>query len=176
MIIIIYFFLFSYITIITNLSLDTFTLGLSIKDGETVVSPGNFFELGFFSPGKSSGRYLGIWYKNDGEKSVAWVANRNTPISDSSGFLSINVQGSLVLRMNSTNEIVWSSNALTTLQNPVAVFLESGNLVVKDGNENNPDNFLWLSFEYPCDTLLPGMKLGKNLVTGWSGFYHPGRA
>ncbi|KAI9187429.1 hypothetical protein LWI28_028075 [Acer negundo] len=146
------------------------TLGQSIKDGETVVSAGEVYELGFFHPGKSSGRYLGIWYKNDGEKSVAWVGNRNTPISDSSGFLSINVQGSLVLRMISTNEIVWSSNASTTLQNPVAVLLESGNLVVKDGNDNNPDNFLWQSFDYPCDTLLLDMKLGKNLVTGldWS--------
>ncbi|TXG67223.1 hypothetical protein EZV62_008498 [Acer yangbiense] len=167
---IISFFLFSYITITTTLSPDTITLGQSIKDGETVVSAGEVYELGFFHPGKSSGRYLGIWYKNDGEKSVAWVANRNTPISDSSGFLSINVQGSLVLRMNSTNEIVWSSNASTTLQNPVAVLLESGNLVVKDGNDNNPDNFSWQSFDYPCDTLLPDMKLGKNLVTGldWS--------
>ncbi|KAI9186372.1 hypothetical protein LWI28_016585 [Acer negundo] len=163
MMLIISFFLFSYITITTTLSLDTITLGQSIKDGETVVSAGEVYELGFFHLGKSSGRYLGIWYKNDGEKSVVWVANRNTPISDSSGFLSINVQGSLVLRMNSTNEIVWSSNASTTLQNPVAVLLESGNLVVKDGNDNNPDNFLWQSFDYPCDTLLPDMKLGKKL-------------
>ncbi|KAI9186700.1 hypothetical protein LWI28_019980 [Acer negundo] len=167
---IIYFFLLSYITITTTLSLDTITLGQSIKDGEKLVSAGNVFELGFFIPGKSSSRYLGIWYKNDVQKSVAWVANRNTPISDSSGFLSINAQGSLVLRMNSTNDIVWSSNASTTLQNPVAVLLESGNLVVKDGNNNDPDNFLWQSFDYPCDTFLPGMKIGQNLVTGMEWF------
>ena len=171
---IIYFFLLSYIRITTTLSLDTITLGQSIKDGEKLVSAGNVFELGFFRPGKSSGRYLGIWYKIDGEKSaedtVAWVANRNTPISDSSGFLSINAQGSLVLRMNSTNDIVWSSNASTSLQNPVAVLLESGNLVVKDGNDNNPDNFLWQSFDYPCNTFLPGMKIGRNLVTGMEWF------
>ncbi|TXG67244.1 hypothetical protein EZV62_008519 [Acer yangbiense] len=167
---IIYFFLLSYITITTTLSLDTITLGQSIKDGEKLLSSSNVFELGFFSPGKSSGRYLGIWYKKDGEKSVAWVANRDTPISDSSGFLSINAQGSLVLRMNSTNNIVWSSNTSTSLQNPVAVLLDSGNLVVKDGNDKNPDNFLWQSFDYPCDTLLSGMKLGKNLVTGMDWF------
>ncbi|TXG67246.1 hypothetical protein EZV62_008521 [Acer yangbiense] len=168
---IIYFFLLSYITITTTLSLDTITLGQSIKDGEKLVSAGNVFELGFFRPGKSSGQYLGIWYKKDGEKSaedtVAWVANRNNPISDSSGFLSINAQGSLVLRMNSTNNIVWSSsNASTSLLNPVAVLLESGNLVVKDGN----NNFLWQSFDYPCNTFLPGMKMGRNLVTGMEWF------
>ncbi|KAK2640431.1 hypothetical protein Ddye_028226 [Dipteronia dyeriana] len=165
-IIIIYFFLL----IITTLSLDTITVGQSIKDGETVVSAGNVFELGFFSPGKSSGRYLGIWYKNDGEKSVAWVANRNTSISDSSGFLSINAKGNLVLRMNSTYHSVWSSNTSTRLQNPVAVLLESGNLVVKDGNDNNPGNFFWQSFDYPCHTLLPGMKIGQNLVSGKEWF------
>ncbi|KAI9186341.1 hypothetical protein LWI28_016329 [Acer negundo] len=58
--------------------------------------------------------------------------------------------------MNSTNDIVWSSNASTTPLNPVAVLLESGNLVVKDGNDNDPDNFLWQSFDYPCNTFLPG--------------------
>ncbi|KAI9195918.1 hypothetical protein LWI28_019409 [Acer negundo] len=168
---IIYFFLLSYITITTTLSLDTITLGQSIKDGEKLVSAGNVFELGFFRPGKSSGRYLGIWHKKDGEGTVAWVANRNKPISDSSGLLNINAQGSLVLRMNGTNDIVWSSNiSSTSLQNPVAVLLESGNFVVKDENDNNPDNFLWQSFDYPGDTLLPGMKLGKNLVTGLEWF------
>ncbi|CAL5393117.1 unnamed protein product [Camellia sinensis] len=35
--------------------------------------------------------------------------------------------------------------------------MESGNLVVKDAN----DNILWESFDYPCDTPLPGMKLAQ---------------
>ncbi|MED6124976.1 hypothetical protein PIB30_064019 [Stylosanthes scabra] len=48
--------------------------------------------------------------------------------------------------------------------NPIAQLLESGNLVVKDGH--NSDHFLWQSFDYPRDTLVPGMKLGWDLVTG----------
>uniref|UniRef100_A0A6N2N8W9 Uncharacterized protein n=1 Tax=Salix viminalis TaxID=40686 RepID=A0A6N2N8W9_SALVM len=35
----------------------------SIRDGDTAVSAGGSFELGFFSPGSSEKRYLGIWYK-----------------------------------------------------------------------------------------------------------------
>ncbi|GMP52747.1 hypothetical protein CsSME_00018449 [Camellia sinensis var. sinensis] len=44
--------------------------------------------------------------------------------------------------------------------------MDSGNLVVKDANDDNPEHFLWQSFDYPGGTLLPGMKLGKNFVTG----------
>ncbi|CAL5390627.1 unnamed protein product [Camellia sinensis] len=43
--------------------------------------------------------------------------------------------------------------------------MESGNLVVQDANDEF-GHFLWQSFDYLCDTLLPGMKLGKNFVTG----------
>jgi hypothetical protein len=48
--------------------------------------------------------------------------------------------------------------------------LDNGNLVVKDEVVDDPDNFLWQSFDYPCDTFLAEMKLGRNLVTGfdWS--------
>nr|DAD29480.1 TPA_asm: hypothetical protein HUJ06_030948 [Nelumbo nucifera] len=32
-------------------------------------------------------------------------------------------------------------------------------LVLKDGKDGSSESFLWQSFDYPCDTLLPGMKL-----------------
>jgi hypothetical protein len=76
----------------------------------------------------------------------------------------------LKLSLNSTNGIVWSSNASRTPRNPVAQLLDTGNLVVKDGNDDNTQKFLWQSFDYPCDTLLPEMKLGWNLVTGRERF------
>ncbi|KAK9209443.1 hypothetical protein WN944_001809 [Citrus x changshan-huyou] len=166
---IIYCFLFY--TIRTASTRDTLRLGQSIRDGETLVSANESFELGFFSPGKSKSRYLGIWYKKIANGTVTWVANRNAPLLDRSGVLSISSQGNgtLVLQ-NSTNGIVWSSNASRTAQNPVAVLLESGNLVVKSGNDNDSDNFLWQSFDYPTHVLLPGMKLGVNLVTGLNRF------
>ncbi|KAI9187266.1 hypothetical protein LWI28_026140 [Acer negundo] len=125
--------------------MDTIALGQSIRDGQMVVSAGEVFEMGFFSPGKLRSRYMGIWYKRDTtDRSVVWVANRDTPISDSSGVLSINGEGILVLMMNSSNDIVCDNN--------------------------NPDNFLWQSFDYPCNTLLPGMKIGRNFVTGLDSF------
>ncbi|GAY52972.1 hypothetical protein CUMW_146030 [Citrus unshiu] len=169
-ILIIYSFLFCNIR--TASTRDAISLGQSIREGETVVSASESFELGFFSPGKSKSRYLGIWFKKIATGTVTWVANRDAPLSDRSGVLSMSRRGNgtaLVL-LNSTNDIVWSSNIVSrAAQNPVAVLLESGNLVVKekDGNDNDdPDHFLWQSFDYPSHTLLAGMKLGVNLVTG----------
>ncbi|KAH9803034.1 G-type lectin S-receptor-like serine/threonine-protein kinase [Citrus sinensis] len=150
---------------------DTIGLGQSIRDGETLVSANESFELGFFSPGKSKSRYLGIWYKKIANGTVTWVANRDAPLPDRSGVLSISSQGNgTLILLNSTNGIVWSFNAARTAQNPVALLLESGNFVVKSGNDNDSDNFLWQSFDYPTHVLLPGMKLGVNLVTGLKRF------
>ncbi|KAM5586615.1 hypothetical protein ABKV19_005509 [Rosa sericea] len=155
-------FLFSFLR--TSNTLDSITPTQFIKDGQTLVSAGGSYELGFFSPGEVKGRYLGIWYTFSTE-TVVWVANREVPLDDSSGVLKVTDQGVLVL-LNSSNGTVWSSNLSRTAGNPVLQLLDSGNLVVKDGKETNPDNFLWQSFDYPCDTHLPEMKLGWNLVTG----------
>jgi hypothetical protein len=102
-------------------------------------------------------------------ETVVWVANRDAPIKDQSGVLKVTDDGVLVL-LNSTNGIVWSSNASRAAENPVAQLMDTGNLVVKDRNDDDPEKFLWQSFDYPCDTLLPEMKLGWNLVTGLDRF------
>ncbi|CAN6684332.1 unnamed protein product [Malus baccata var. baccata] len=157
------FFLFSLLRISAATALGTITPSGYIRDGETLVSVGRSYELGFFSPGKSKSRYLGIWYTVSTDV-VVWVANRETPLGDSSGFLKLTEQGVLVL-LNSSNTIVWSSKSSRIAGNPVSQLLDSGNLVVQDGNETNPDNFLWQSFDYPCNTFLPEMKIGRDLVT-----------
>ncbi|KAJ0489444.1 putative bulb-type lectin domain-containing protein [Helianthus annuus] len=43
----------------------------------------------------------------------------------------------------------------------VVQLLDTGNLVVWNRNR-----MIWQSFDYPGDTFLPGMKFGKDLVTG----------
>lgn len=79
-------------TVTTAITRDTITFGQSVRDGETIVSAGEGFELGFFSPGKSKSRYVGIWYKKVSTGTVTWVANRDAPISDHSGVLNITQQ------------------------------------------------------------------------------------
>ncbi|KAA8526893.1 hypothetical protein F0562_008878 [Nyssa sinensis] len=160
---ILWFSLFSILVI--SSAVDTITATQFIRDGETIVSTDGSFELGFFKPGNSMNRFVGIWYKKISIVTVVWVANRDIPLVDSSGILTVTNRGILTV-INGDDSIIWSSNSTRSSQNPVAQLLNSGNLVVRNGNDNNPENFLWQSFDFPCDTLLPGMKLGINLETG----------
>lgn len=146
---------------------DTLNTTHILRDnGDTLISSNGTFELGFFSPKNSDYRYVGIWYKKIQETTVVWIANNENPLTDRAGVLRV-IEPGLLLLLNSTNATIWSTNASTTTQNPVARLLNSGNFVVKDANDDdNPENFIWQSFDYPTDTFLPGMKLGKNLVTG----------
>ncbi|RVW76186.1 Receptor-like serine/threonine-protein kinase SD1-8 [Vitis vinifera] len=63
-------------------------------------------------------------------------------------------------------ELVWSSNSTSPANGAVVLqLLDSGNLVVRDGSDTS-DDYVWESFDYPSDTLLPTMKLGWKLKTG----------
>lgn len=142
----------------------------SINDDQIIVSPGKTYALGFFSPGNSKNRYVGIWYNEIPTQTVVWVANRDNPLADSSGVLKLNETGALVL-LNHNKSVVWSSNASKPARYPVAKLLDSGNLVVQDGNDTSETkDLLWQSFDYPGDTILPGQKFGRNLVTGLNRF------
>ncbi|KAF3450144.1 hypothetical protein FNV43_RR06224 [Rhamnella rubrinervis] len=169
----------SFLFSITNLLLLLFTSSAtsaldsigpfqSISDGQTLVSKQGSFRLGFFSPGISKNRYLGIWYNNIPTRTVVWVANRCNPINDSSGLLTINSRGNLVLFGHNNNESeVWSTRSVKQAKNPLVQILDNGNLALRDEEDGgNPEAYLWQSFDYPCDTLLPEMKLGWDLRTG----------
>ncbi|KAM7498795.1 hypothetical protein LguiA_023209 [Lonicera macranthoides] len=149
---------------------DTITAAQSITDGDTIVSSDGSFEMGFFSPGNSN-RYLGIWYKKIPTRTVVWVANRQIPLTHnaSEGVLKLLDPPGILVLLNATNSIIWSSNTSRSnaANTSVAQLLDSGNLVVKDAGTGMAEDFFhWQSFDYPGDTLLPGMKLGKDLVTG----------
>ncbi|KAL9403519.1 hypothetical protein Peur_000491 [Populus x canadensis] len=150
-------------------ALDSISSSESMGDGKTLVSRDGTFELGFFSPGFSNNRYLGIWYKSIPGRTTVWVANRLHPINDSSGLLKIDDTGNIVILRNNSDIVVWSSNTTIKAQSPILQLLDSGNLVLQDKNDGN-NGILWQSFDYPCDTMLPGMKLGWDLRTGFDRY------
>ena len=106
----------------------------SLTEGMTLVSRDGSFALGFFSPGNSGNRYLGIWYNNIPVRTVVWVANRLNPINDSSGMLMVNSSGSLVL-LSQNRTVAWSANSTKKAWNPIVQLLDSGNLVLKEGRK-----------------------------------------
>ncbi|XVE87887.1 hypothetical protein DITRI_Ditri19aG0024700 [Diplodiscus trichospermus] len=156
--------------ILSHLSIaaDTITLDHSIKDNghDVIVSPGKIFALGFFSPGSSRNRYVGIWYYQVPEQTVVWVANRENPINDTSGILSIDSRGNLVLFQKNQTLHAWSTNiSITGTRNSnVAQLLDSGNLVLLQNDTKR--SVLWQSFDYPTNTFLPFMKVGISFRTG----------
>ncbi|KAL2579399.1 hypothetical protein GLYMA_15G065100v4 [Glycine max] len=159
------FFFASSQHIAISFSTDTLSSTQILLTNQTLVSPSHIFALGFF-PGTNSTWYLGAWYNNiTDDKTVVWVANRDNPLENSSGFLTIGENGNIVLRNPSKKNPVWSSDA-TKANNPVLQLLDTGNLILREANITDPTKYLWQSFDYPTDTLLPGMKMGWNLDTG----------
>ncbi|XP_065617272.1 G-type lectin S-receptor-like serine/threonine-protein kinase RKS1 [Quercus suber] len=144
---------------------DTLTISKPIRDGDLLVSNGETFALGFFSPGESTNRYVGIWFYKAPEKPVAWVANRDNPITDTSGVLSVDLHGNLVLYGEDRKKSIWSTNIVTNSNDNIilAQLTNSGNLVFV---LNETSEVLWQSFDYPTDTFLPSMKLGLDRTTG----------
>ncbi|KAK3433292.1 hypothetical protein EUGRSUZ_D00889, partial [Eucalyptus grandis] len=152
-----------------SIGLDILSQNNTIRDGNLLVSSGKKFALGFLSPGNSSHRYVGIWYYQVSEQTVVWVANRERPINGTSGALSIDSDGNLVLHETNGSFLVWSTNVSYALSNysTTARLMDSGNLVlVQDFSER----MIWQSFDYPTDTMLPFMKLGLNRKTGLNRF------
>ncbi|CAN6902323.1 unnamed protein product, partial [Brassica oleracea] len=146
---------------------DRITFSTPIKDSETLLCSNGMFRFGFFTPVNSTGhlRYVGIWYDKVPVQTVVWVANKDTPINDTSGVVSISQDGNLVVT-DGRDRIVWSTNVTVPVaSNPTWVqLMDNGNLVLQE-NRNNGET-LWESFKHPYNSFLPRMTLGTNNRTG----------
>lgn len=143
------------------------------ESGETLVSAGSKFELGFFTPeGNVEGnRYLGIWYSKLLPRTVVWVAT--TPLLDSCGFLCIADDGNVKIRCGNGNFLPITNLERSENFNRTLQLLDSGNLVLVDGIS---DARLWQSFNNLTDTFLPGMKMNDTLeLTSWISKGYPGK-
>ncbi|CDP17674.1 unnamed protein product [Coffea canephora] len=113
------------------IALDTITITQPIQDSEAIVSSGQKFKLGFFSPEKSSDRYAGIMYNLPGTAAVIWVANRERPLDDATGTVAILEDGNLAV-LNGAKDILWSTNISSSSANYSAQLLDTGNLVLTE--------------------------------------------
>ncbi|KAK9077695.1 hypothetical protein SSX86_006032 [Deinandra increscens subsp. villosa] len=179
--------IFLFFSLIVSLSsgADTITANRSISGDETITSKDESFRLGFFKAGNSSNYYIGMWYNkvSTDPPTVAWVANRETPVSDRfSSELKI-MDGNLVL-LNESKSIIWttgvnSSSSSSSSSSVVAILLDDGNLVLTSGLLNS-NVTIWQSFDFPAHTWLPGARLSydnrtrtKKLLTSWKSNEDP---
>ncbi|KAF9670893.1 hypothetical protein SADUNF_Sadunf13G0116500 [Salix dunnii] len=157
---------------------DTLTTNSPLRDsrGETLVSNGEEFELGFFTPNGSTGRrYVGIWYYKSSPRTVVWVANRDNPLLDHNGVFSVVENGNLEI-LDGRGGSLWSTNLeKPSSMNRIAKLMDTGNLVVSDEDDDKHlTGLLWQSFENPSETFLPGMKLDENMVLiSWKSYDDP---
>lgn len=178
--IVIFIVIFFSLALFSSATNDTISQGESIRDGQsssrTLVSAGETFELGFFSPKNSTSRFVGIWYRNIPDRPVVWVANRARPIHDRTGVLRLGEDGDLVV-LDGSNQSIWTSNASVVPNNSSARLSEDGNLILSNGKTGSA---YWESFNNPTDTYLPGMRVevsdakGENRAfTSWKSSNDP---
>ncbi|XP_048327072.2 G-type lectin S-receptor-like serine/threonine-protein kinase At1g67520 isoform X2 [Ziziphus jujuba] len=145
-----------------SLERDTLHPGDELTGYQFLESPNKLFRLKFFNLEYSGGsnRYLGIQYMmyRSGDMKMVWVANRDNPLTNtinSHWILYIGARGNLVLRNGDSTPILINPGSQATSSNTSATLLDTGNLVLKAG-----EDIVWQSFDHPTDTFLPGMKLG----------------
>uniref|UniRef100_A0A7N0UYR9 Receptor-like serine/threonine-protein kinase n=1 Tax=Kalanchoe fedtschenkoi TaxID=63787 RepID=A0A7N0UYR9_KALFE len=104
-----------------------------------------------------------LWVRMS-KNTVIWVANRELPVVRTPGKLALVEKGVLVIS-DSGNVTIWTSNSSKSGSNSLAAqLLNTGNFVVRDVNNGvDPDEFLWQGFDYPCDTQIPGLKIGYDV-------------
>jgi hypothetical protein len=148
---------------------DIISPGQPLRGNDTLVSAGSgSFVLGFFTPPGSNNTYVGVWYARVSVRTVVWVANRADPVpgaveANAAATLSVSADGTLaVADANST--VVWSVSPApgAGAGQYTARIRDDGNLVVSDAS----GRVSWQGFDHPTDTLLPGMRVGMDFVTG----------
>ncbi|KAI4366058.1 hypothetical protein MLD38_021981 [Melastoma candidum] len=95
---------------------------------------------------------------------------QGNPLNDTSGVLSVDFQGNLVLRRGNGSTLLWSTNvslpSVPSISSPVVRLLDSGNLFLY---ENAEENFIrWRSFDFPTNIHLPYMRFGMKRTSSFS--------
>ncbi|XP_072993173.1 putative receptor protein kinase ZmPK1 [Typha latifolia] len=128
---------------------------LSVEDNSsTLISSTASFSCGFYEVGKNAFTFS-IWFTHSAHRTVAWTANRDSPVNGRRSRIEFCIDGGILLRdFNGT--VVWKSNTSSTSANRMQL-LDNGNLVVTGDDRG----ILWQSFDSPTDTLLPSQLITK---------------
>ncbi|GMN56942.1 hypothetical protein TIFTF001_026057 [Ficus carica] len=141
-----------FISLFQTVSFAVNTIGSfqSITDGTTMISKGGMFELGFFSPGNSRNRYVGIWYRNipvRTSKSVVWFTSSSK--QPKKPIVQLLDSGNLVLRDEEVENIetnyLWQS-----FEHPSDTILPGMELGWDSRTGLNRQILAWRNWDDPC--------------------------
>lgn len=119
-----------------------------------LVSPNGTFSAGFYNVSPNNYAFA-VWYANDPQRTVAWMANRDH-LGGYKSSLTLK-DGNLTISDSDARE-EWSAAIPASNAEMDMVLLESGNLVFNTSNERH----VWQSFDFPTFTLLPTQQLSEN--------------
>ncbi|GJZ45497.1 G-type lectin S-receptor-like serine/threonine-protein kinase LECRK1 [Tanacetum coccineum] len=144
-----------------NISLNS---SLTPDTNPSWLSPSGLFAFGFYR--QDDGFAVGIWLTSKPNITVVWTANQDDPPLSSNSSIELTVDGWLLVHTTTGKQ-----NLTTDQTDPAtsASMLDSGNFVLY-----NHSDFIWESFDYPCDTLLEGQALYREskLVSSVSASQH----
>lgn len=94
---------------------------------------------------------------------------------DNTGMLAFDNYGNMLV-VDARGCVAMFTYGFGAANGTAVTLLDTGNLVLRDAN--NSSSILWQSFDYPTDTLLPGMKLGmagkrNRLLISWKSSRDP---
>ncbi|GAB2231476.1 hypothetical protein Droror1_Dr00010484 [Drosera rotundifolia] len=154
-------------------SSNTLNTSTILTTTKTLTSPSLLFQLGFIQITQKPQLYLSIYCNNRPTKTPVWVANRDTPVSDSAT-LRVKDGGRMVITEKGQREVWWVGGNWSGDGVVVVELLDNGNLVIgRNVFDEMPEServVLWQSFDHPGDTLLPGQKLGWDIKSGLDRF------
>ncbi|KAK1422737.1 hypothetical protein QVD17_18023 [Tagetes erecta] len=134
---------------------------LFVEKNDHLVSPNRVFTAGFHKIGQNAYCFA-IWFSKpmyDGKHTLVWMANRDTPVNGQRSRFSLSKTGNLVL--TDVDKGIWMSSTQTTSRLQLQL-LDSGNLVLTQLEKKS--SYLWQSFSFPTDTLLPNQPFTKDTV------------
>ncbi|KAJ0668176.1 putative protein kinase RLK-Pelle-SD-2b family [Helianthus annuus] len=142
----------------SSLKLDS---SLSVDDKNNfLISPDGVFTAGFYSVGDNAFCFS-VWFTKplfNGDRTVVWMANRDSPINGKRSILSLSKTGNLVL-LDADQELpIWTTRTRDSTGSAELKLNNSGNLYLQSKDKQ----ILWQSFGSPTDTLLPNQPLTKD--------------
>lgn len=136
-----------------------------------LVSPDGTFSCGFLEAGDNA-YYFSIWFTATENRTAVWTANLGDPVNGRLSSISFGHDGKLALA-DANGTTVWDSKTGGSKGKQLTVsLLDTGNLVIADAGRAAA--WVWQSFDWPTDTLLPSQPLTKDkkLVAGYYTLYY----